>query len=127
MGKEIIVTDEMRAAAAKMLKIRKDLKMTRRQVEEKLGVPQRTIQTWEDCERFPPPYVAEWYEQAMRGIPIGALVTDVEYQELEQAVQNQIALYKEITPATDKQDEEIRHSIELLESAIGKIKQNMAK
>ena len=113
-----VITAEMIAKGQEFLKLRKDKGMTRKQVSEWLGIPQRTIYTWENGERCPSKYVEQWYRNVMTG---SAPLTDVERQELRQAIENQIKTYKSIDPSSKRQEAEISDSIGILNCIMGKL------
>jgi len=113
-----VITAEMIAKGQEFLKLRQDKGMTRKQVSEWLGIPQRTIQTWENGERYPAEYVEKWYRKAMTE---SAPFTDVENQELRQAIENQIKAYKSIVPLSKRQEEEILTSIDILNGLMAKL------
>lgn len=118
MRNSSVITAEMIAKGQEFLKLRQDRGMTRKQVSEWLGIPQRTIQTWENGERYPAEYVENWYRRAMTE---SDPMTDVERQELRQAIENQIEAYKSIAPSSERQKEEISASIDILEGLLGKL------
>lgn len=113
-----VITAEMIAKGQEFLKLRQDRGMTRKQVSDWLGIPQRTIQTWENGERYPAEYVENWYRRAMTE---SDPMTDVERQELRQAIENQIEAYKSLAPSSERQKEEISASIDILEGLLGKL------
>jgi len=114
--------DEIKEFAEKIWQIRKDAHMTRKQVCKKFGISERTIQSWEIGERLPPQYVFEWYRSAMKEPEKKDYdLTEMERQELLQAINNQIDVYSIINPSTDRQGQEIEDSVAALKSAKEKI------
>ena len=113
-----VITADMIAKGQEFRRLRENKGMTRRAVSEWLGIPQRTIQTWENGERCPAQYVEDWYKRVMtESDPL----TDVERQELRQAIENQIEAYQSIEPLSKRQKEEISTSVGILESLLAKL------
>lgn len=113
-----VITAAMIAKGQEFLKLRQAKHMSRKQVSEWLGIPQRTIQTWENGERCPAPYVEVWYKRVMTE---AEPMTDVEKQELRQAIENQIEAYKSTAPLSKRQQEEVAASVNILEGLLAKL------
>lgn len=56
----------MKTASKRIRSLREVLKMTRPQFAELLGVPLRTIESWEYGVRTPPEYVVRMIEQSVK-------------------------------------------------------------
>lgn len=113
---------EREAIAKRVREIRSRHGLSRAKLHELIGVPPRTMQSWEEMTTTPAPYIVDWMEHMLECDKHSGLFTEDEKQELVQAIDGRIEEYESIVPKTPKQQEEIDASISSLKSALDKIR-----
>jgi ribosome-binding protein aMBF1 (putative translation factor) len=112
--------EEREEIAKRVRELRERYGLSRTGMYERLGVPQRTIQSWEEMDTAPAMYIVDWMEKMLENTNTGSL-NDEEKQELDQAIESQITMYNMMIPQTPRQQKEVERSVKTLKSVRKKI------
>ena len=112
--------EEREEIARRVRELRERYGLSRTGMYERLGVPQRTIQSWEEMDTAPAMYIVDWMEKMLENTNTGSL-NEEEKQELDQAIESQITMYNMMIPQTPRQQKEVERSVKTLKSARKKI------
>ena len=112
--------EEREEIAKRVRELRERYGLSRTGMYERLGVPQRTIQSWEEMDTAPAMYIVDWMEKMLENTNTGSL-NDEEKQEVDQAIESQITMYNMMIPQTPRQQKEVERSVKTLKSARKKI------
>lgn len=112
--------EEREEIAKRVRELRERYGLSRTGMYERLGVPQRTIQSWEEMDTAPAMYIVDWMEKMLENTNTGSL-NEEEKQELDQAIESQITMYNMMIPQTPRQQKEVERSVKTLKSARKKI------
>lgn len=112
--------EEREEIAKRVRELRERYGLSRTGMYERLGVPPRTIQSWEEMDTAPAMYIVDWMEKMLENTNTGSL-NDEEKQDLDQAIESQITMYNMMIPQTSRQQKEVERSVKTLKSARKKI------
>ena len=119
MGKK---ADMQREEMAKRVReLRERYGLSRAKLRDRIGIPQRTTQSWEEMTTTPAPYIVDWMECMLEATEKGDGFSENEKLELKMAIEERLAAYNAVSPKTPKQQSEVDASIAALKSASKKI------
>ena len=115
-------SDIQREETAKRVRdLREKYGLSRAKLRERIGIPQRTTQSWEEQTTTPASYIVDWMEQVLESSFEKDRFTEGERIELKMAIDGRIKEYEAVSPKTPKQQTELDESINALKSAAQKI------